>query len=605
LQIFQELRRRNVFRVAIGYIVSSWLLAQVADLVLENIGSPDWVMQTIMLVLALGFPVVVFFSWAYEVTPEGIKRESEIDRSQSITHVTGRKLDRAIVAVLIVALAYFAYDKFVLGPKRAAELVEGMQQVVTGQAKVEPEATAEPDNSIAVLPFVNMSGDEENEYFSDGLSEELLNSLSRIRELKVTGRTSSFAFKGENLDLREIGEKLNVAYVLEGSVRKADNRVRITAQLIKTNDGFHHWSQAFDRELDDIFAIQQEIANQVASAMRVTLFGEKSGSSGETRNAEAYEAYLRGNFVMQRNPDDEELLDQARAHFERALTIDPDYLSAWFGMYDYWSRRNRNGMGDLDFAKAEMRRIADRMAQIAPLSEQALLGQGRSAMIAYEWAKALKFHQEARNLYPGSPDAHFYFSMLQFFLANLPKSLEGAEAAVQIDPLSLLALVQLSLVNSQMGRCDETKSIAARAHEIEPDYVRVRGAVGYCILMSGGDADEAIRWLTDEPLEFMRLTGLAIAYQRKGDLRQAKQTKQDIDSRLADKASYQKAQVFAQWGNADRAIEWLVRARNTGDAGFRFICVDRFMDPLRDDDRYQALIDDAGLRECRPDRGSN
>jgi len=193
LQIFQELQRRNVFRVAIGYIVSSWLLIQVADLVLENIGSPDWVMKTIMLVLALGFPVVVFFSWAYEVTPEGIKRESEIDRSQSITYVTGRKLDRAIVAVLIIALAYFAYDKFVLSPKRAAELVEGMQQVVTEQAKDEPEATAEADNSIAVLPFVNMSSDKEQEYFSDGLSEELLNLLARVPGLRVIARTSSFA----------------------------------------------------------------------------------------------------------------------------------------------------------------------------------------------------------------------------------------------------------------------------------------------------------------------------------------------------------------------------------------------------------------------------
>jgi serine/threonine-protein kinase len=576
----------------------------VADLVLENIGSPVWVMQTILLLMALGLPVAVFFSWAYEVTPEGIKRESEIDRSQSITHVTGRKLDRAIVIMLVVALAYFAYDKFILGPQRAAELVEGMQQSATEQAKAKPEAITEPDNSIAVLPFVNMSGDEENEYFSDGLSEELLNSLSRIRELKVTGRTSSFAFKGENLDLREIGEKLNVAFVLEGSVRKADKRVRITAQLINTKDGYHHWSEAFDRELDDIFAIQQEIATHVAEAMRVTLLGEKSGSAGETRNAEAYEAYLRGNFVLQRNPDDEGILDQARTHFERALTIDPDYLSAWFGMYDYWSRRNRNGMGDLDLAKTEMQRIADRMAQIAPLSEQALLGQGRAATIGFEWANALKFLTEARNLYPGSPDTHFYFSFLQFLLADLPKSLEGAEAAVQIDPLSLLALVQQSLVNSQMGRCDEAVRIAERAFEIEPDYVRVRGAVGYCILMSGGDTDEAIRWLKDEPLAFLRLTGLAIAYQRKGDLQQAQQTKQDLDSMEGDRAAYQKAQVFAQWGNADQAIEWLVQAKNVGDAGFRYICVDRFMDPLRDDARYLELVDGAGLGECRPDRGS-
>lgn len=209
LQVFQELQRRNVFRVAIGYIVSSRLLVQVADLVLENIGSPDWVMQTIMLVLALGFPVVVFFSWAYEVTPEGIKRESEIDRSQSTAHITGRKLDRAIVAVLVIALAYFAYDKFVLGPERVAELVEGMQQVNSEPAKLEPGAAAEPDNSVAVLPFVNMSANQENEYFAHGLTETLLNQLARVADLKVANLRSQPRrhLRGAGRDCRTGGQR--------------------------------------------------------------------------------------------------------------------------------------------------------------------------------------------------------------------------------------------------------------------------------------------------------------------------------------------------------------------------------------------------------------
>ena len=189
MQLFEELQRRNIFRVTIGYIVSSWLLVQVADLLTENIGSPEWVMQTIMLVLALGFPVVVFFSWAYEVTPEGIKRESEVDRSESVTHLTARKLDRAIMLTLVIALAYFAYDKFFM--------VEPGTQANTEQAAVERNA-AETNQSIAVLPFVNMSDDAGNEYFSDGLSEEILNLLAKIRDLKVIARTSSFAFKGKN-----------------------------------------------------------------------------------------------------------------------------------------------------------------------------------------------------------------------------------------------------------------------------------------------------------------------------------------------------------------------------------------------------------------------
>ncbi len=252
MQLFKELQRRNVFRVAIGYIVSSWLLAQVADLVLENIGAPDWVMQTILLILALGFPVVVFFSWAYEVTPDGIKRETEADSSQSITHVTGRKLDRAITAMLIVALGYFAYDKFVLSAAREAALVEATSQAVTEQAPVEPEVVTNTEKSIAVLPFVNMSSDPEQEYFSDGLSEEILNLLAKIGDLKVIGRTSSFVFKGKNEDLREIGKALGVTTVLEGSVRKSGDRVRITAQLINVSDGSHLWSDTYDRTMTDI-----------------------------------------------------------------------------------------------------------------------------------------------------------------------------------------------------------------------------------------------------------------------------------------------------------------------------------------------------------------
>ena len=210
MSIFSELQRRNVFRVSAAYVISAWLLAQVADLVLDNIGAPDWVMQTILLVLALGLAPVVFFSWAYEVTPEGIKRESEVDRSQSITNVTGRKLDRTITFVLLLAVAYFAVDKFVLSPAQpVATTAESSEQLA--------ETTA-AGNTIAVLPFVNMSGDEDNEYFSDGLSEELLNVLAKNPALQVAARTSSFSMKGEKLEIGEIGRRLNVDHVLEGSV---------------------------------------------------------------------------------------------------------------------------------------------------------------------------------------------------------------------------------------------------------------------------------------------------------------------------------------------------------------------------------------------------
>jgi TolB-like protein len=329
LQLFKELQRRNVFRVAIGYIVSSWLLAQVADLVLENIGSPDWVMKTILLILALGFPIVVFFSWAFEVTPEGIKRESEIDRSQSITHMTGRKLDRAITAVLVVALAYFAYDKFVLGPSRDTELVQATTESVASEVV---EQVAETEKSIAVMAFVNMSADPEQEYFSDGIAEEILNGLAHLPDLRVAARTSAFSFKGQNVDIRKVGETLNVNHVLEGSVRKAGDRLRITAQLISVGDGYHLWSEIYDRQIDDIFAIQEEIARAVVGALEVTLGLEEETPLVHqgTTNTEAYNWFLRGKFYIgQQSPSS---FEKAIESYSRAIELDPEFAGGYGGL---------------------------------------------------------------------------------------------------------------------------------------------------------------------------------------------------------------------------------------------------------------------------------
>ena len=264
MSFFDELKRRNVFRVGVAYVIVAWLLAQVADLFLENFGAPDWVIKSVLIVLVIGFPLAIFFAWAFELTPEGLKREKEVDRSQSIASETGRKLDRAIIAILVLALGYFVYDKYG-GSGAPAE-------VATAQNAALP---AEAEKSIAVLPFVNMSSDTEQEYFSDGISEEILNALAGVQGLKVAGRTSSFAFKGQNQDLRAIGEALGVNHILEGSVRKSGGKVRITAQLIKVDDGFHVWSDTYDRELTDVFAIQDEIANAILEQMRTALLDEQ------------------------------------------------------------------------------------------------------------------------------------------------------------------------------------------------------------------------------------------------------------------------------------------------------------------------------------------
>ncbi len=275
MSLFEELKRRNVFRVGIAYGVVAWLVLQVADIVLETLAAPDWTMKALLALLLIGFPVALLFAWAFEVTPEGIKRESEVDRSHSITHQTGRKLDRTIIAVLVIAVGYFAVDKFFLRPEAAT--VSGPDVAVSEAnpavpAESEPHVTAAgaaPEKSIAVLPFVNLSSDPEQEFFSDGISEELLNVLAQYPDLRVAARTSSFQFKGQNKDVGEIAKLLKVKHILEGSVRKAGNQLRITAQLIEAENGYHLWSQTYDRTLEDVFAIQDVFSAVFGEALRV------------------------------------------------------------------------------------------------------------------------------------------------------------------------------------------------------------------------------------------------------------------------------------------------------------------------------------------------
>jgi TolB-like protein len=333
---FEELKRRNVFRVGIAYIIAAWLVMQFADVILNNIEAPPWVFQAILLLLGIGLLFAIFFAWAFELTPEGIKKEKDVDRSTSITPQTGRKLDFIIIAVLVVALGYFAVDKFVLQPALQKELA-GVQ---AGDGESDSST-----KSIAVLPFADMSAEKDNEYFTDGLSEELLNILAKIKSLQVAGRTSSFAFKGKNEDLRSIGEKLNVETLLEGSVRKDDVRqkVRVTVQLINVEDGYHIWSESYDRSLEDIFAIQEEIATEVATALKINLLGEAATPATVVRSdLNAYEWYLKGRGSL--NQNSVESVSRAVEEFKSAIDLDPGYLPAQLGLAETYLGQAATGV---------------------------------------------------------------------------------------------------------------------------------------------------------------------------------------------------------------------------------------------------------------------
>ena len=335
MSLFNELKRRNVVRVGIAYAVIGWFLAQIAEFAFENFNAPDWVLKTVVVLLLLGLPLALFFAWAFEMTPDGVKLERDVDRSQSITGTTGRKLDRVIIATLVVALAYFAWER-----RAGDEQIESSEPPAV--ANVEQVAASGPVlRSIAVLPFVNMSSDEEQEWFSDGLTEELLNALARTPDLLVAARTSSFKFKDSNEDVPTIAKALGVAHVLEGSVRRDRDHLRVTAQLIRASDGFHLWSQNYDRKPEDVIALQEEVAIEIAVALQTAMDPEalaKMVSSG-TSSVPAYNAYLEGLAygISTLSTGDVYVFLSARDAFERAVELDPDFALAYWELAGFWS----------------------------------------------------------------------------------------------------------------------------------------------------------------------------------------------------------------------------------------------------------------------------
>lgn len=337
-----ELKRRNVIRMAGLYLVGAWLLTQVSATVLPLFNAPIWLPRGVVIALAIGFIPAMIFAWIFELTPDGLKRDSEIPEEQSIAPQTAQKMNRLIVAMLILAVIYFGVDKFVLAPKREAMAIAAATDKVKAQTLADIK-TSVNEKSIAVLPFVNMSSDNEQEYFSDGLSEEILNSLARIEGMQVVGRTSSFQFKGKNEDLRSIGEKLGVAAVLEGSVRRDGNRARITAQLIRANDGFHLWSETYDRDIKDTLAVQLDIAEKVASALNVLLDDTQRNKmrSAGVSNVDAFIAYQKGLKLYtdaHANPATSlfDGLRSANAEFDRATVLEPDFFEAHFAKADLY-----------------------------------------------------------------------------------------------------------------------------------------------------------------------------------------------------------------------------------------------------------------------------
>ncbi|NIS91349.1 MAG: hypothetical protein GTN98_14995 [Woeseiaceae bacterium] len=468
MSFFAELKRRNVFRVGIAYVVIGWLLAQVSEIAFDAFDAPDWVLKSVLFVLVLGLPLALFFAWAFEVTPEGIKLEKDVDRSQSITAQTGRKLNRLIIGVLVVAVGLLLVDKFFLSER----------------APVTSEIIATESQSIAVLPFVNMSDD--NDYFADGLSEELLNLLAKIPELKVAGRTSSFAFKGRNEDLREIGEALDVTKVLEGSVRRSGDRLRVTAQLINVADGFHLWSETYDRQMADIFDIQDDVAGAITDALQLHLTPH---SDRPTNNTEAYTLYLQA-LALRAYSSGEDLVI-AQALLDDAIVLDPQFAKAYeLKATFYWYQSA--WLIDAPLGQRLAYEAARKALELDPTLHSA---RSFSKTAHPDWSWTMEFEALDR-LLRVDPNDLAALGALTWDMINVgyfDESVRLAQRIIDLEPLSPLGYWRKADALLAMGRRSEAQTHLERAIDLGNNFFAGLGLLGAAFLTQGED-EVAIDW---------------------------------------------------------------------------------------------------------------
>ncbi len=585
--IWGELKRRNVFRVAIAYLIISWLILQVGDTLAPALRLADWVNTVLAFFLILGFPIALFFAWVFELTPEGLKKEKDVDRSQSVTHGTGRKLDYLIIGVLMAALGYFAYDKFFLSSAR--EIAK--EEIATEEATVQSVAAEPSDKSIAVLPFVNMSDDPGNEYFSDGISEEILNLLAKVPDMRVTSRSSAFSFKGQNVDIPTIAARLNVAHVLEGSVRKSGNQLRITAQLIEVATDTHLWSETYDRELENIFAIQDEIAAAVVEALKITLLGRELKAT-ET-NPEAYALYLQGRHFI--NQGTEESHKQAETLLKQALAIDSGFAPAWTALGDLYERQI--GMGRLPFDEgAELaRHTIQKALAIDPQYGRAYAVLAEVEMF-YDWDFAAAFQHLQQALALNSGDAFILViaARLNTILGRLDEGIDLIQQSIALDPVAPEGHYRLGRTLYRAHRLEEAAVSLQMALSLMPGGRAAQYRLGF-VLLAQGDASAALVAMEQETSDLLRLTGTAIVQHALGDAGASDAALMELIEKYAAVAAYQVAEVYAFRDEIDLAFDWLEQAYDNRDSGLPAMLLEPLLTNLHDDPRWEPFLDKMGL----------
>jgi len=602
--LFHELKRRNVFRVGAAYVVVAWLVIQVVETIFPAFGFGDGAVRIVTIVFAIGLVPALIFAWAFELTPEGLKKESEVDRSQSITPHTGKKLDRIVMVVLALALAYFSFDRFVLEPQREANMRQQQAEklaLATEQARQEgrSEALVESygDKSIAVLPFVNMSSDEEQEYFSDGIAEELLNLLAKIPELRVISRSSAFSFKGKDFEIPEIAKRLNVANILEGSVRKSGNRVRITAQLIDARSDTHLWSETYERTLDDVFIIQDEISAKVTEQLKITLLGE--APHVRKTDPEAYALYLQARHLgRQYSP---ESLRQSNALYQQALAIDPDYADAWDGLSNNYIGQANEGLLPADAAFVQARTAVTNALAADPDYAPAHSHLAWISIIAdNDLAAAARQLERALALDPTSTDIIGNAASLLFFLGRVEQAIAFNEYANARDPVDAVGRANLGYLFLVEGRWDEAVASYESAIRLSPDYLGAHYYQGVAQMLKG-DTTAALESMQAEKYEVNRLMGLAMVYHALGDAAASDVALSELIENYEGEWAYNIAFVLAYRNEVDKAFAWLEKSVTYMDTGLADIVKQPLFNNISDDPRWLPFLASIGKSPAQLD----
>jgi serine/threonine-protein kinase len=569
---FGELKRRNVYKVGVAYAVVGWLLIQVATQVFPFLEIPNWTIRLVILLTALGFPVALIIAWAFELTPEGIKRTEAADAARQ--HSRGAVWIAVVVIAAMLSLGLFFLGRY------------------TGHATARPTDadTAFAEKSIAVLPLVNTSGDPNNEYFSDGLSEELIAVLAKIPDLKVIGRSSSFFFKGKSGDSAAIGQKLGVANLIEGSVRKQGDRVRIVAELISAADGRSLWSETYDRELKDVFAVQSEIAKAVADQMKVKLLGERpqSDAAPSNQNLAAHNAILQSDFYFQQQTAAG--LRKAITFLQEAVRLDPNYALAYAKLGQAWRQYAASfAIDDASKAYDEARQAADKAIKLAPDLVDARMTVGLLAVTpGLDFAAGEKEFRRVLQLSPNNAAAKNALTLSLLGQGRLTEAEQTCREALSLDPLLTTLWYNLGRIMAGTGRYKEAEEACRKGLELQPGASRFHTYLATLDILRNRQA-EAMAEAQLENEGFWRNYAIAMVQQAHGDRSVADAVLKDFIARDSKGGAFQVAILYAIRKEPDQMFKWLDAAYVARDSGLVQLAVTPFFFPYWGDPRFTAL----------------